>query len=247
MSDVGERGTRHERGRRLAGVLVVAALFSLPALEHAGAGRSAPPASPAPAVRLVEPQPWQAFRAGAAVRVVATAAGAECTVGWDDGTLETLPARGGTCVASRVVRRPGLYLISVAASATSGAELRVPVVVYDPHAGRARGSGETGGLSYSVEAGYLPWRRTPAPSGTGSFEGPDGLSAKVTGIDWVLVTPEATTAVKGTAVAADGTAYGFVLYGQGFGGRTDPLRLTDWHAVTTPGPTVRRSPSGPPR
>jgi hypothetical protein len=97
-------------------------------------------------------------------------------------------------------------------------------VAYDPHAGPARGSGVTSGIRYSVEAGYVPWRRTPAATGEGAFDGPGGLSARISGVDWVLVTPELTTAVRGTAVATDGTAYGFVLYGDG----TDDLRLTRW-------------------
>jgi hypothetical protein len=237
MADTGGRGTaggrapRAPRARRTAGVLVLASALSLPALAHARGGPTGPAEAPARAVRLVEPQPWQAFRAGASVRVVALTGAATCTVGWDDGTSETLPTWRGVCTASRVVRRPGLYTVRVAPADALDDEARAPVVVYDPHAGPARGSGETDGVSYTVEAGYVPWRRTPAPAGTGTFEGPDGLSARVDGVEWVLVTPERTTAVKGTAVAADGTAYGFVLYGQGFGGRTDPLRLTDWRRL----------------
>jgi hypothetical protein len=210
----GGRALRSPRARRTAGVLVLASALSLPALEHARGGLTGPAEAPARAVRLVEPQPWQAFRAGASVRVVAVTGAASCTVGWDDGTTETLPTWRG-------VVPPG----------PRGRRARAPVVVYDPHAGPARGSGETDGVSYTVEAGYVPWRRTPAPAGTGTFEGPDGLSARVDGVEWVLVTPERTTAVKGTAIAADGTSYGFVLYGQGFGGRTDPLRLTDWRRL----------------
>jgi hypothetical protein len=228
---------RGERRRRLAGVLVLAALFSLPAVEYARAGHIGGAATPGAAaasgtagttgpVRLLEPAPWQAFRAGATVDVVATVDTSSCTVVWHDGTAETVPARRGTCAASRVVHRPGVYAVSVTApGAVTGSP--VPVVAYDPHAGPARGSGVTDGIRYSVEAGYVPWRRSPAATGAGAFDLPGGLSARVAGVDWVLVTPERTTAVRGTAVATDGTSYGFVLYGDG-GGGGDRLHLAWW-------------------
>ena len=222
--------------RRLAGVLVLAAVFSLPAAQFARAGLTgaatpaaaagAPTASAAGDVRLLEPAPWQAYRAGGRVDVVAATAAASCTVVWHDGTAETVPAQRGACAASRVVDRPGLYAVSVTAPGDV-AGTPVPVVAYDPHAGPARGSGVTGGIRYSVEAGYVPWRRSPAATGAGAFDGPGGLSARVAGVDWVLVTPERTTAVRGTAVATDGTAYGFVLYGDGNDG-SDGLRLAWW-------------------
>jgi hypothetical protein len=231
---------RSEGRRRVAGVLVLAALFALPGLAYARAGLTADtPPPPSHEVRLVEPAPWGAFRAGAAVGVVAAVRGPTCTVAWDDGTApEALPTRRGVCATARVVDRPGMYTVSVA---TPAAEVRVPVVVYDPHAGPARGSGVTGGFRYSVEAAYVPWRKAPAPTGAGAFEGPAGLSARVAAVDWVLVTPDRTTAVKGTAVSPDGTAYGFVLYGQGFAGRTHPLRLAAWQRLPSPG---RHDPPG---
>lgn len=224
-----------ERRRRVAGVLVLAAVFSLPALAYARTGLTAdaaapgsgPGARPAGRARLVEPAPWQGFRAGAAVGVVAAVGRAPaCTVVWDDGATATVPVRRGVCASSRVVHRPGVYAVSVAAPGeVAGAA--APVVVYDPHAGSARGSGVTDGIRYSVEAGYVPWRRTPAPAGSGTFDGPDGLSARVAAVDWVLVTPERTTAVRGTAVATDGTAYRFVVHGRADG----ELRLAEWRRL----------------
>jgi hypothetical protein len=217
---------------------VLAAVFSLPALEYARAGltgEAAPPGSGA-RVRLLQPAPWQAYRAGATVDVVAAVDAPSCTVVWDDGTAESVPARRGACAASRVVDRPGLYVVSVTAPGDVAGS-PVPVVAYDPHAGPAHGSGVTDGIRYSVEAGYVPWRRVPAATGAGAFDGPDGLSAQVVGVDWVLVSPEPepTTAVRGTAVAANGTAYGFVLYGDG--DDAESLRLTHWQRLTTsPGP-----------
>jgi hypothetical protein len=227
---------RGENRRRVAGVLVLAAVFSLPALEYARAGPTtdavAPPAATATAgaaagrVRLLEPAPWQAFRAGATVDVIAAVDGPACTVVWHDGAAETVPARRGSCAASRVVERPGVYAVSVTApGAVTGSP--VPVVAYDPHAGPARGSGVSRGIRYSVEAGYVPWRRSPVPTGEGAFDGPGGLSARVAGVDWVLVTPGRTTALRGTAVTTEGAAYAFVLFGEA----GERLRLAQWHRV----------------
>ena len=232
MADIitgAQRHPRSEHRRRVAGVLVLAVLFSLPALAYARAGLTGGAAAPGAAgrVRLLEPAPWQAYRAGATVDVIATVDAPSCTVVWDDGSAETVPARRGACVASHVVDRPGLYAVSVTAPGDV-AGTPVPVVAYDPHAGPARGSGVSHGIRYSVEAGYVPWRRAPAATGEGAFDGPEGLSARVTGVDWVLVTPERTTAVRGTAVTTDGTAtYAFVL----FGGAEGRLNLVRWQRL----------------
>jgi hypothetical protein len=156
------------------------------------------------------------------VGVAAETEASSCTVLWGDGTpAEALPVRDGVCTARRVVRRPGIYDVAVAAA---GAEVRTRVVVYDPRAGGTAGSGVSDGLRFSLEAAYVPWRKTPAPMGEGAFDGPDGLSARVTAVEWLVVTPEHDTAVKGTAVTDDGTRYGFVLFGEGTG-RFD---LADW-------------------
>jgi len=211
------------RARRTVGALVVAALFAVPGVAYAQAALTADDAGePGPAVGVVRPLPWQTFRAGAAVDVVADVTGSRdesCLVHWDDGSAaEAVPATGGSCAASRVVTRPGMYTVGVSATGASGevTEVRTLVVVYDPRAGAVTGEGVTGtrdgAVRFAFDADYVPWRRMPAATGAGAFTAPDGRAARVRDVDWVVVTPERTAAVKGTAVAGDGTAYGFVVY-----------------------------------
>jgi len=244
----GRDGDQDGRVRRTLGVLVVAAALAAPGVAYAqgaltgdGGGGHA-----APAVGVVHPAPWQAFHAGAAVDLLAEVAGSRdrtCEVRWDDGTdTEVVPATGGSCAATRVLTAPGMYTVSVSATGASGerTEARTLVVVYDPRAGTVTGHGVTGApadaVRFAFEADYVPWRRMPAATGAGEFTAPGGAPARVRDVDWVVVTPERTAAVKGTAVTGDGTAYGFVVYGYDRSGhrsrdrqpRPDRVRLVVW-------------------
>jgi hypothetical protein len=242
------RGDQEGRARRTVGALVVAALLAVPGVAYAQAALTGDDESgpTAPAVSVVRPLPWQAFRAGAAVDVRADVAGSRdrtCAVRWDDGTdTEAVPATGGGCATSRIMTRPGMYTVSVAATGASGevTEARTLVVVYDPRSGAVTGQGVTGAPAaagrFAFEADYVPWRRMPAATGAGAFTAPDGRPAQVREVDWVVVTPERTAAVKGTAVTGDGTAYGFVVYtydrsgqrSRDAGPRPDRVRLVMW-------------------
>jgi hypothetical protein len=218
-----------ERRRRTIGALVVAVLFALPGVAYAQAALL-PGRSGTEAPRVLEPTHWQAFRTGATVEVVAAVRAPVCTVrwagGWFTGGAETVVARDGRCRTTRPVDRPGLYTLTVSTTGPTG-ETQVPVAVYDPRAGVARGVGEAGAFRVTFEAAYVPWRRSPLADGEGALAGPDGLTAEVDVVDWVVATPDGTTAVKGTAVAPDGTPYGFVAYGAD---TADPLELVVWPA-----------------
>jgi hypothetical protein len=215
-----------ERKRRSIGALIVAVLFALPLVAYAQQALL-PGASGGAPIRVLSPAPWAAFRAGGTVGVVAAVEAPMCTVTWPDGARDKVVAHDGVCRAAHEAPSPGVWSLTVATSGPTG-ETRLPVAVYDPHAGEARGVGADGTFRVSFAAAYRPWRRTPEARGEGDLAGPGGLSGQVHAVDWVVVTP-GTTAVKGTAVTGDGTPYGFVAYGSG--DAPERLRLVVWRAA----------------
>jgi hypothetical protein len=83
------------------------------------------------------------------------------------------------------------------------------VVVYDPRAGLLTGSGKVGDAGFTAVAKYLTIGST-APTGTFALSVPtsDGrLAMATTDLEWLVITPDGKSALKGTA-----GKYAFVAY-----------------------------------
>jgi hypothetical protein len=114
--------------RRLAGVRYSPPSSRCPRASSRGradGARRHPPRPARPRARrrglgCSSPAPWQAYRAGGAVDVVAATAAPSCTVVVARRHAETVPRSGAPARASRVVDRPGLYAVSVTAPGRRG-------------------------------------------------------------------------------------------------------------------------------
>ncbi|MCA2187883.1 PKD domain-containing protein [Nonomuraea cavernae] len=203
------------------------------------------PVTPPDTPGVHEPKPWQVFRAGTEVKLVAafTEPGANdthtCLTDWDDGSTSTYAGEELTCRSAHTFAHPGMYTIKtkVTDDDTGTNSSDVMVIVYDPDAGFA-----TAGGQLTSPAGALTG--DPAATGRGHFqfnpkyhphdEGPAPRNGKVayriqgvplnltsTELDWLVVTPDDRIAVKG----ASGDQ-GFVLYA--YDADPDRFRLVVW-------------------
>jgi endonuclease/exonuclease/phosphatase family metal-dependent hydrolase len=186
-----------------------------------------------PRLSLDRPAPWQVFRAGTSVALVApfTDAGANdthtCTINWDDGTTDSYAARSA-CDRTHVFAHAGMYTItaSVADDDGSSSSASVLVIVYDPDAGFVTGGGtsDTGG-HFQLNPKYLPHDQGPAPGNGKVTVSADDLDLRSTGLDWLVVTADGKAAVKGTGTLNGQAGYGFVAYTID---DPDALRLVVW-------------------
>ncbi|GAB3006719.1 hypothetical protein GCM10027184_75200 [Saccharothrix stipae] len=185
------------------------------------------------------PTPWQVFRVGTPVNLVAayTEPGANdthtCVTDWDDGTTSTYKGEDLTCAAGHAFAHPGMYTIrtSVTDDDSGSDTAEVMVVVYDPDAGFATGGGhysDPGRTHFQFNPKYLPHDEGPVP-GNGKVTVGDVRSAS---LEWLVVTPDDKIAVKGVM---EGGTHGFVLYAYD---DPDSLRLVLWPLAAGPHPTT---------
>lgn len=178
-----------------------------------------------------------------------------CRVAWDDGSSDTYDPSGPTCNRSHTFIHAGMYTIKAAVTDDDGGigTAEVMIVVYDPDAGFI-----TTGASLNSPAGAVA--ADPEATGRGSFQfnpqyqhsdtGPEPGTGKVsfrltntsttldleaTELDWLVVTPDAKAATKGSATLNGQPGYGFVLYGYD---EPDRLRIVIWPLSDGPNPTT---------
>lgn len=189
---------------------------------------------------VLQPQPWQVFRAGTEVSLVArysepgTNDTHGCRTDWDDGTTSTYAPTDLTCRTSHVFEHPGMYTIEteVLDDDTGLGTAEVLVIVYDPDAGFATGGGlddaDDGRVHFQLNPKYHPQEEGPAPSlGKVRYQiAGTSFDLESTALEWLVVTPGDLVAVKGLATVDDEDGYGFVLYGDA--NEPDRLRLTVW-------------------
>jgi hypothetical protein len=114
-----------------------------------------------------------------------------------------------------------MYTITSVVTDDDGGVLKVPgvlVVVYDPAAGTARGTGRLtpgDGGAFEFTASY-PGLSATEPAGAVTFALPPQLRLNLRNhqhLDWLVVTPDGKLAIKGTAERSPGHNVGFLLYG----------------------------------
>ncbi|SCG39991.1 PKD domain-containing protein [Micromonospora coxensis] len=216
----------------------------------AAPARTAVAPGPPPGPGLSSPQPWQVFRAGTAVPLVAAfTEPAEndthtCVTNWDDGSTTSYPAVDLACQGSHTFAHPGMYTIRTTVTDDDGgsAGAEVLVIVYDPDAGFATAGGHlaspagaitgaptaTGQGHFQFNPKYLPHDEGPAPgNGKVRFD-VKGTSFRLAdeSLEWLVVTPDDRIAVKGTATVDGRSGYGFVAYGHD--ADPDGFRLVAW-------------------
>ena len=199
---------------------------------------------------IAQPQPWQVFRAGTEVGLVArfTEPGANdthtCRTVWDDGTTTSYAPTDLTCRTSHVFEHPGMYTIETEVTdddAGSGTA-EVMVIVYDPDAGFATGGGladegSAGKAHFQFNSRYHPHDEGPEPTIGKVDYRIDGRSLDVdsTNLEWLVVTPDDLVAVKGTGTLDGEAGYGFVLYADSR--EPDRLRVVVWPSRSGAYPT----------
>jgi hypothetical protein len=205
------------------------------------------PSAPADPVPV---QPWRLVRIGEPVTTAVsfTDPGANdthrCDIGWDDGTTSSGPAQHDVCQGTHRYAGAGMYTIRSVVTDDDGGVLNVPgviVVVYDPAAGAARGSGRLDG-AFDFTASY-PRPSATEPDGSVAVTLPPRLNLDLRNhqhLEWLVVTPNGKIAIKGTAEGSPGHRVGFVLYGYhgcatGQTGHCQPgphrLRVVVWDAT----------------
>lgn len=173
----------------------------------------------APTLTLKAPENWAVYRVENQVTLDApfTDPGSNdthtCAVSWDDGTTEEFPAEGGSCSRSRTFEHAGMYTMKVTVTDDDGGadSADTMVVVYDPRAGLLTGAGQVeDGTAFAAVAKYLTTDSTE-PFGSFALSAPTGdgerLTFTTTTLEWLVITPDGKTAMKGTA-----GEYGFVAY-----------------------------------
>src|SRR2546423_13014068 len=127
------------------------------------------PTTPAP----VDAKPWRLVRVGDPVTVTApfTDPGTNdthrCDIAWDDGTAFSGPARNHECRATHAYRHAGMFTVKTVVTDDDGGSAEAPgllVVVYDPAAGPARGSGRIRSGRFDFTASYPPAATGPVGS-----------------------------------------------------------------------------------
>lgn len=191
----------------------------------------------APTLTLAGPQPWQVFRARTAVALQAsfTDPGSNdthtCFVQWDDGSVETFAASGGSCNRTHTFTRAGMFTINMNVTDDDGdSDARsVLIVVYDPAGPFTNADGSfaspAGALTanpsfageewFHVNAHYYNQSDVPTGNAQTWLPGTDfRLDPGSVGLDWLVATPDGKIAVrgKGTLQGQSGQ-YGFVFYG----------------------------------
>jgi len=189
-----------------------------------------------PSVEITGPDPWQVFKAGAAVNLTApfTDPGVldthTCSVVWDDGAAaDTYAAEAHTCNRRHTFAHAGMYTITVTVTDDAGAAdtATTMIVVYDPEAGFVNADG-----AFDSAAGA--WATQPGTSGSmnvhlaANYYHSDTvtgtaraylantnlrLDAGNKGVEWLVVTPDGKVAARGKATINGRPGYGFVYYG----------------------------------
>lgn len=183
-----------------------------------------PSASPAPAPSTGAAKPWRLFRVGD--RVTTTTSFTDpgtndthtCDIAWDDGTTTSGPAPDHVCRGTHTYAHAGMYTITSVITDDDGGVLNVPgvlVIVYDPAAGAARGTGRLSSGAFDFTARY-PAPSTTEPGGSVTVALPSRLNLDLRNhqhLDWLVVTVDGKLAIKGTAERSPGHRVGFLLYG----------------------------------
>jgi hypothetical protein len=182
---------------------------------------------------------------------------------WDDGKVETAAAAGGQCKGSHRFEHAGMYTIQTTVTDDDGGSgsATALVIVHDPRAGDSDGSGlmesPPGALpaeptvsclaDFDFEVKYEKGHdhHGPArPSGWLKFKVLHHFELRATSFEWLVVTRDRKTAIKGVGKRAGGKGkYGFILFGVDLDGhrRTrdpDLLRVVAWPLEQGPIPTA---------
>ncbi|MEQ4208558.1 DUF2599 domain-containing protein [Actinopolymorpha sp. B9G3] len=173
----------------------------------------------APTLRLKAPENWAVYRVEDRIELDApfTDPGSNdthtCSISWDDGTTSTFAAEDHTCSRGRTFDHAGMYTMEMTVTDDDGGadSAEVMVVVYDPRAGLLTGAGKVDDHTiFATVAKYLTTDSTK-PFGTFTLSAPasgdERLTFTTTTLEWLVITPDAKSAVKGTA-----GEYGFVAY-----------------------------------
>jgi PKD repeat protein len=194
------------------------------------------------------PEPWQVFRVDDPVPLTTRFRDQgsndthTCAIRWDDGSTETVQAEDHTCTASHAFAEPGMYTIqsTVRDDDEDSITGSVMVIVYDPDGGFATSGAyldspagalpsapdAAGRLHVRLNPKYKPGDPGPAVSGGKvSARLSTAFSLNSTSLDWLVVTPRGTVAVKGSATVNGESGYGYVACGYD---DPDKLRLVVW-------------------
>lgn len=162
---------------------------------------------------------------------------------WDDSTTSNGSCAAGTCTATHTFAATGVYHVLVTVTDDDGGSASGDfqyVVVYDPHAGFATGSGwinspagayvanptATGKGTYSFSSKYKNGQ--PLPQGSVSFQF-GSLSFTSTSFDWMVIAGNKAQC-KGTGtIASSSDTFRFLLTATD---GPDAFRIKIWNATT---------------
>jgi len=191
----------------------------------------------APKVKITSPRPWDLFRVGEPITVVAPIddPGANdthsCQYGWDDGNgwAPVFDTPYHNCETVHSFAHAGMYTLDLFVAdddGGTGAIEPVMIVVYDPNAGTLNIDGSmataAGALAANPSVTGQTWVHytgayplggdTPYGQSKAWVENTDFRMEPST-MEWLVVTPDGKVASRGTGTVAGQSGYTWVLYG----------------------------------